>query len=181
MIHIVVPLAQGFEELEAITITDILTRGGIQVTTASLDQLPVKASRGITVLADSMLNQLNPKDFDGIILPGGLPGANHLRDNQEINHWLTHMNNQAKLIGAICAGPKALIKAGITSGLSISAYPNSQAEFPEQTINDQAISQHQHIFTSKGPGTAMDFALALVEYLTNTENRVAVEQALMRS
>jgi len=176
---IIVPLATGCEELEAVSITDIL-RGGVNVTTAFLDQNPVVASRGLSINADISIDDVDSKHYDGIVLPGGLPGANHLRDNEKVKALIQKFNQQNKLVGAICASPKVLINAGITEGLSLSAYPNSQAEFPGQAINDEAISIQGHIFTSRGPGTAMDFALALLEFLTNKENRDSVERALVR-
>ena len=93
MSHVLVPLAQGCEELEAITITDLLVRAGISVTTCGLDERPVKASRGTTIIPDTSINDVMTKTFDLIVLPGGLPGADHLRDNVQLQ---TLMKKQAE-------------------------------------------------------------------------------------
>ena len=103
MSRVLVPLAQGCEELEAITITDLLVRAGIDVTTAGLDSQPVKASRGTTLIPDTTIEAVSNELFDLIVLPGGLPGADHLRDNQHVQALLKSHAVEGKYIGAICA------------------------------------------------------------------------------
>ena len=108
MSRVLVPLAQGCEELEAITITDLLTRAGVDVTTAGLDDRPVTASRGTTIIPDTSIHAVRDQSFDLIVLPGGLPGADNLRDNEDVQALLKRHAEEGKYVGAICAAPKAL-------------------------------------------------------------------------
>lgn len=182
MSHALVPLAQGCEELEAITITDLLTRAGIQVTTCGLDAQPVKASRGITLVPDCPIEQVKDKSFDLIVLPGGLPGADHLRDNETLQQMLKKQAAEGRYVGAICAAPKALAAAGLLDGKTATGYPGvlQQLNNPAITISDSAIEIDDKVLTSRGPGTAMEFALALIEQLEGPAKRDEVEQQLAR-
>ena len=182
MSRVLVPLAQGCEELEAITITDLLVRAGIDVTTAGLDSQPVKASRGTTLIPDTTIEAVSNELFDLIVLPGGLPGADHLRDNQHVQALLKSHAAEGKYIGAICAAPKALAEAGLLEGKKATGYPGVLAALgnPDITVSDAAIEIDDKIVTSRGPGTAMDFALTLIELLEGRARRDEVEQQLVR-
>ena len=182
MSRVLVPLAQGCEELEAITITDLLVRAGIDVVTAGLDAGPVVASRGATILPQTTLDQLADETFDMIVLPGGLPGADHLRDHAGLQAMLKRHAEQGKTLAAICAAPKALEKAGLLDGKTATSYPGvlEALNNPAITISTAAIEQDGNIVTSRGPGTAMDFALTLIERLQGHATRHQVEQALVR-
>ena len=116
MSHVLVPLAQGCEELEAITITDLLVRAGVSVTTCGLDDLPVLASRGTTIIPDTSIDKVMDETYDLIVLPGGLPGADHLRDNEQLQSLLKRQAQDDRYLAAICAAPKALAKAGVLDG-----------------------------------------------------------------
>lgn len=182
MPKVLVPLAQGCEELEAITITDLLVRAGIDVVTAGLDAQPVKASRGICILPDTTIDQVTDQDFDLIVLPGGLPGANHLRDDSRVQAMLKRQAANMQYVAAICAAPKALASAGILDKRTATCYPGSLADSQLSTthITDNAIEIDGHVITSRGPGTAMDFALTLIELLVGKEKRDQVNRQLMR-
>lgn len=182
MSRVLVPLAQGCEELEAITITDLLVRAGIDVTTAGLDSQPVKASRGTTLIPDTTIEAVSDELFDLIVLPGGLPGADHLRDNQHVQALLKNHAAEGKYIGAICAAPKALAEAGLLRGKKATGYPGVLAALgnPDIAVSDAAIEIDDKIVTSRGPGTAMDFALTLIELLEGRARRDQVEQQLVR-
>lgn len=182
MPSVLVPLAQGCEELEAITIMDLLVRAGIKVTTASLDGEIITASRGSRIIADTNIEEIQNITYDLIVLPGGLPGADHLRDNITLQSLLKRHARENKYIGAICAAPKALAKAGLLENKSATAYPGVLIELnlPTTTIKDSAIEIDDKIITSRGPGTAMDFALTLIELLLGKEKRDAVNAQLVR-
>ncbi len=182
MPRVLVPLAPGFEELEAITITDLLVRAGVDVITASLDGKPVTASRGTTVIAKTPIDQVKDEVFDLLVLPGGLPGANFLRDNETVQYLIKHHDQQHKTLAAICAAPKALAQAGVLEGKTVTCYPGSLDDSPQQPkqIKNTAIEIDGNIITSRGPGTAMDFALLLIEKLLGREKRDAVEKQLVR-
>ncbi len=182
MAHVLVPLAQGCEELEAVTIVDLLRRAGITVTTAGLDAQPIKASRGMVLIADTTLDAALQNDYDMIALPGGMPGANHLRDDPRIQLLLKNMATQNKYVAAICAAPKALAQAGLLNGKNVTSFPGSLDAKQLQGVNylEQAVVIDGKIVTSRGPGTAMDFALTLIELLMGKTKRLEVEAPLQR-
>ncbi|MDH5710175.1 MAG: DJ-1/PfpI family protein [Gammaproteobacteria bacterium] len=180
MSHALVPLAQGCEELEAITITDLLVRAGIEVTTAGLDNQPVTASRGTRIIPDTNIDTVKNNLFDLVVLPGGLPGANHLRDDPRIQAILKHHAASNKWLAAICAAPRALAAAGLLDNKKVTCYPGSLSDYPELNIQTTAIEIDGNIITSRGPGTAMDFALTLIEQLKGKEKRAEIEHQLAR-
>lgn len=182
MSRVLVPLAQGCEELEAVTITDLLTRAGIDVVTAGLDDRPVKASRGMTLIPDTMIEKVINDTFDLIVLPGGLPGANYLRDDTNIQNILKKQANANKPVAAVCAAPKALAKAGLLLGKTVTCYPGSldDSDLTNIKVNSTAVEIDGNVITSRGPGTAMDFTLALIELLEGKKRRDEVDLQLVR-
>jgi len=182
MSHVLVPLAQGCEELEAITITDLLRRAGIEVTTCGLDDQPVKASRGTTIIPDTSIDKVINLSYDLIVLPGGLPGADHLRDNEQIQSLIKKQVSENKYMAAICAAPKALAEAGVLAGKTATGFPGVLAALKNNniTISENAIEIDGNIITSRGPGTAMEFALTLIELLEGKEKRDEVNRQLVR-
>jgi len=182
MSRVLVPLAQGCEELEAITITDLLVRAGVEVTTAGLDDKPVTASRGARLIPDTSIDAIRDQVFDLIVLPGGLPGADYLRDNERLQTLLKSHAGEGRYVGAICAAPKALAAAGLLSGKKATAYPGVLEALGDDQIDvkDTAIEIDGNIVTSRGPGTAMDFALTLIELLEGPEKRDEVNNQLVR-
>ncbi len=182
MSHVLVPLAQGCEELEAITITDLLVRAGITVTTCGLDEQPVKASRGITIIPDTSIDKVLNQSFDLIVLPGGLPGADHLRDNAQIQTLLKKQAADSKYIAAICAAPKALAQAGVLEGKNATSFPGVLAALnnPNINITENAVEIDGNVVTSRSAGTAMEFALSLIELLEGKIKREEVNQQLVR-
>jgi len=179
---VLVPLAQGCEELEAVTITDLLTRAGINVITAGLDQKTVIASRGMKLVADYLLDDVLEKDFDMIVLPGGLPGADHLNNDQLIQTIVKRLAANNKYTAAICAAPRVLATAGLLEGKHVTSFPGTLDKFPVNNLRyeESAVVVDDKIVTSRGPGTAMDFSLILIELLMGKEKRNEVEAALQR-
>ena len=182
MARVLVPLAQGCEELEAVTIIDLLRRAGIEVVAAGLDDGLVKCSRGVVLMPDASLDEVLDQTFDMIVLPGGLPGADHLRDDPRIQQLLRQMAEQGRYTAAICAAPKVLASAGVLDGRQATAYPGvlSAEDLPATRVLDEAVVRDGSVITSRGPGTAMDFALSLIEALLGPEQRAAVEGPLVR-
>lgn len=181
---VLIPLAEGCEELEAVTLIDLLRRADFTVLTASLtDQQQVVASHGVRLVADVRLDDVMYDDFDMVILPGGLPGATHLDQDHRIHAILKRLNQSEKGIAAICAAPLVLANAGLLKGKTVTCYPGVllASEWPDITLSDDAIVIDGHILTSRGPGTAMDFALAIIEYLSNKTTRDNVEAGLARA
>lgn len=182
MTRVLVPLAQGCEELEAVTIIDLLRRAQIEVVAAGLQDGPVKGSRGTVLLPDTTLDVAIQHEFDMIVLPGGLPGATNLAADARIIALLKKMAASNKYTAAICAAPKVLASAGLLDGKRATGYPGTldPESFPKVRIVNDALVQDGRVITSRGPGTAMDFALSLIETLAGKEKRDAVEQGLVR-
>jgi len=182
MPRVLVPLAQGCEELEAVTVIDLLRRAGIEVVAAGLTAGPVRASRGVVLVPDRTLDEVADEDFDMIVLPGGLPGADHLDDDARIRHMLQRAAAAGRYTAAICAAPKVLASAGLLDGRQATAYPGvlDRLNLPRTEVLHRAVVTDGHVVTSRGPGTAMDFALELIERLLGRPKRDEVEAALVR-
>jgi len=180
MAKVLVPLADGCEELEAVTIIDLLRRAGVEVVTAGLKPGIVQASRCVQLVPDASLDVALQDDYDMVVLPGGMPGAAHLKEDARILALLKKMAAAGKYTAAICAAPMVLAEAGVLDGKQATSYPGFLDALPGVTVSAAAVVQDGKVLTSRGPGTAMDFALALVEVLTGTEKRRQVEAALVR-
>lgn len=182
MPQVLIPLAQGCEELEAVTLIDLLRRAGITVITAGLDENPIKASRGVTLIADMTLTKALEHDFDMVVLPGGITGTDNLNQDPRIQKLLQDMAQQGKFTAAICAAPKVLADAGLLTHKSATSYPGvlDALHLPHTQLLEQPVVQDECVITSQGPGTAMDFALALIEILVDKSTRDQVEAGLVR-
>ena len=184
MPRILIPLAQGCEELEAVTMIDLMRRAKLDVVTAGLepDIATIHASRGTRLLADTTLNAVIDDHFDMIALPGGLPGANHLAKDERLRRKLRTMAAEGQYTAAICAAPKALAEAGLLEGKRATSYPGALDDYTIAglTYVDEAVVVDGQVVTSRGPGTAIDFALTLIELLGGRALRKEVEEPLLR-
>jgi len=182
MKHVLVPLAEGCEELEAVTVIDLLRRAEIKVTVASLGDRLVHCSRGLTLQAECNLDKVMESHFDMIVLPGGLPGADHLNNDSRIGQLLHRISASGGYSAAICAAPKVLASHGLLHHRSATAYPGTLEACKVEgiTLSQAAIEIDEKIITSRGPGTAMDFALILIEKLLGKEKCNSVEHGLQR-
>lgn len=138
-----------------------MTRAGIEVVTAGLEAGPVKASRGITLLPDTTLDAVMDEAFDMMVLPGGLPGADHLDADPRIHELLQRLHRKGGFTAAICAAPKVLAGAGLLDGRRATSYPGvlDKMELPRVDVQLESVVSDDRVITSRGPGTAMDFAL----------------------
>jgi len=182
MKRVLVPLATGCEELEAVTVIDLLRRAEIEVVTAGLTAGPVRASRNTVLVPDTSLDAVMDQTFDLIVLPGGLPGAQHLDQDERIHTLLERQRAADRFIAAICAAPKVLASAGLLDGKSATGYPGAivPEDFPQVDLVDAPVVVDGNVITSRGPGTAMDFALQLIESLAGKTLREQVESALVQ-
>lgn len=179
MKKVIVPLAQGFEEIEALTIVDILRRANVDVTMAALESLHVKGAHGIVVVADVLLKEMNANNFDMIALPGGLPGATNLAADPTTQALLKEFDAKGKMIAAICAAPYALKTAGVLKK-SYTCYPGFQAKIGAEGYSSEAkVIKDANVTTSQGPSTAMLFALSLVEQLCSKNVADALAKDLL--
>ncbi len=181
MPKVLVPLAQGCEEIEAVTVIDILRRAGIEVISAGLDSDPVRASRGVMLIPEMTLDSAMQQEFDMIVLPGGQPGTNNLKADARIISLLKRMSAQGKYVTAICAAPSVLAVAGLLDGKNATSYPGTLDSFIDIKQQSAAVVADGKLVTSRGPGTAMDFALSLVEILVGKAKRDEIEAGLVRA
>jgi len=182
-VKVFVPLAQGCEELEAVTIIDLLVRGGVEVVTASLDDNKViTASRGVQLVAQTTLDEVMNDSFSMVVLPGGLPGADYLNEDERIIQLLRKTVQQGGISAAICAAPKVLVSAGLLDDKKATSYPGVIDKNPALGMQyiDLPVVEDGQVITSRGPGTAMEFALTLLEKLKGKEKRLNVEKSLVR-
>lgn len=180
MKSVLVPLANGSEELEAVTVLNILRRAGIEAVSASLDGHPIRGSRGTMLIPDTSLDEATKRDFDMVVLPGGQPGTNNLKSDARIIKLLQHMAENGRYVCAICAAPSVLASAGLLNGKRATSYPGSLDEYTAVHKQAAAVVEDGKLITSRGPGTAMDFALTLVERLAGKARRDEVETGLVR-
>ena len=178
--EVAVLVANGSEELEAITIVDLLRRANIGVTIVSIHQLAITCARKTKILADTLIDDIKEKHYNAIILPGGLPGADHLRDDPRVIQLLQKHYHAKQLVGAICAAPKVLEKAGLLDNKTATAYPGTLEAInnPAITISQGRVALAENVITSRGPGTAIDFALKIIEQLTSQEVAEQVKAGL---
>ncbi len=164
--RVLVPIADGTEEIEAVCIIDTLRRAGAEVTVASVGKLQVTASRGVKLVADALIADCTGKTYDCIALPGGMPGAEHLRDSAELIAMLKKQKAAGRLYGAICASPAvALQPHGLLAGIRATCYPSMRNKLDPACACDERVVVDGNCVTSQGPGTAIEFALKLVELL----------------
>ena len=162
MNKVLVYLAPGFEEIEAVTIIDLLRRADIDVTIAGLEEKSVRGSHGITISCDQYYEKVDPTQYDYLILPGGQPGTNNLKNNEKVLNSVRHFAEQNKLIGAICAAPTVLLQAGIVENIQITSYPSEKHLFNPADYKESSVVIDNNIITSRGVGTAIEFTLDVI-------------------
>lgn len=166
--NVMVFLAAGFEEVEALTVVDYLRRiKSIQVEMVAIgDSLMVAGSHQIAVRADLHIDEVTSLDrYGAVVIPGGMPGAANLRDDPRVIKIVREMNAAGKVVAAICAGPIVLAKAGIIAGRKLTSYPGFEGDLPEACYQEDGVVRDGHLITARGPGKAVDFALELVSVL----------------
>jgi 4-methyl-5(b-hydroxyethyl)-thiazole monophosphate biosynthesis len=172
--------AQGSEELEAITVVNILRRAGVNVTLAGLQTGPVRGSRQTTLLPDATLDEAQQHTYDMLVLPGGQPGTNHLKADARVLQLVRAMHRDGRYVCAICAAPSVLAAAGLLDGKHATSFPGALDPYAQVLRQPHAVVEDGKLITSRGPGTAMDFALILVERLCGHAKRAEVEAGLVR-
>jgi len=179
MSAILVPLAEGFEEIEAVTIIDILRRAGADVITAALEKPAVRGSHGITIIADTLLEDVLDRDWEMVVLPGGVPGAPTLMKDERIIHILQQQARARKTSAAICAAPDVLEKAGLTVQQEITSHPDLAAKITHGNHTGARVQTAPLLVTGQAAGSAMEFAFQLVETLYGPEKVAAVNAGVL--
>ncbi len=173
-----VPIADGSEEIEACTIIDVLRRAGVQVTVAAVRVRQITASRGVTLVADKTVADCEGEVFDAIVLPGGMPGAEHLRDCEPLIAMLRAQQAAGRLYAAICASPAVvLVPHGLLDGKTATGYPSMLDHLPEASTERVVVDGN--CVTSQGPATAMAFAVELVRQLAGDATADEVAAGLL--
>lgn len=163
-------LAHGFEEIEALGTADFLRRCGLEVKIASVEGVrSVTGSHGVTVLTDCLLRQSNVMQSQGLILPGGMPGADKLKNTVMVKKALVSMAKKNKLIAAICAAPMALGALGLLKGVKATCYPGFEPHLEGAVIEDALVVEDANFITAKGPGATIDFAAAIARRFVSEE------------
>ncbi len=179
MKQILVPLAPGFEEIEAITIIDILRRAGAEVTVAALEKRNVEGSHGLKVIADTVLDEVLDQTWDMVVLPGGVPGAPNLMDDERVIQLLKNQAAANKISAAICAAPAVLEKAGLTGGKQVTSHPAWADRMTLAVHTGERVQAADLLVTGQAAGSAMEFSFKLVETLFGPEKVTEVNTGVL--
>lgn len=171
-------LADGFEEIEALAVVDILRRADIETVTVGVTGQTVTGSHKITVVADITVDETKIRDLEGVVLPGGIPGTPNLKRNNRVMEILDYCNENNLLVSAICAAPSILGQKGILNGKNAICYPGFEEELLGAEIASCSVAVDGNIITGKGAGVAVDFALEIVKYLKNEETSNTIKKSM---
>ena len=160
--RVAILLANGFETLEGLTVVDILRRAEVECTTFALEGLEVKTSHNIVVKADKNIMEEEIKEYDFLVLPGGMPGSANLRDSSRVIELIKEFNKKKKYICAICAAPIALAKANIIEGKNVTHYPGFEDEIKNVNYKEELVVVEDNIITGRGPAAAIPFAFEIL-------------------
>lgn len=178
MKDVCIPLADGFEEIEAVTLIDVLRRAGLRVSTCGLRRLEVCGSHSIRLVADMLLEEAVSSTWDLVALPGGMPGATHLCEDARVGRLLTKALETGGWVGAICAAPIVLARFGLLEGRRATSYPGFADRMPGAIYCEDRVVCDGKIITSRGPGTALEFALELVRLLAGAAQSEALKKQM---
>jgi len=181
MSKVLIILANGFEEVEALTVVDYLRRSGLEVKMVSTSgDLVVEGSHGIKVITDILIENIREvNNYRGIIIPGGLVGASNLRDDDRVVELVKAFNDLNRMVAAICAGPIVLGKAGILHGKNATSYPGFGNQLSGAKLKESIVVKDSNIITSRGPSTAVYFALKIIEYLQGEDRKRELRKAIL--
>ncbi|OHD64974.1 MAG: hypothetical protein A2176_04250 [Spirochaetes bacterium RBG_13_51_14] len=176
--RVIVPLAEGFEEIEGVTIVDVLRRAGVSVTTAFLKKNPVSGSHGIAVTADKNIDNIRASDFDCIALPGGMPGSNNLKEDGRVIDLILEFSSGGKVTAALCAAPLVLGHAGVLRGKRATCFPGFEDQMIGAVAVPEPVVRDGLIITGKGAGCAIPFSLELVAALVGEDVALGVKERM---
>jgi len=179
MKEVLVPLAPGFEELEALAVVDILRRAGAKVMVAGTVDGVITGRNGIKVEPDATLDEAMGRDFAMIVLPGGAAGTENLAGDGRIARLVKDHDARGRFVAAICAAPTVLSAAGLTAGRTVTSHPTVRGVLTEARVSDERVVVDGNLVTSQGPGTAVEFAFKLVELLFGPEKVAEVNSGVL--
>jgi len=179
MPSVAIILADGFEEVEAVAIIDVLRRAGVDTVIAGLHDGPIVSARQVKLVPDTMIDTVKADDFDMIVLPGGQPGADNLNADLRVKELIKSFSKKGKLMGAICAAPYVLANAGVLEGRRATSYPSYKDRLGNAVYEERAVVADGNVLTSRGAGTALAFGLAIVERLVSREKAQKIKEAML--
>jgi 4-methyl-5(b-hydroxyethyl)-thiazole monophosphate biosynthesis len=178
MAKVIIIMADGFEEIEAITVIDMLRRADIEVFVLGLNSLQVRGAHNITIQSDSLLDMFSGP-YDGVILPGGLPGSTNLTNSEKVISIIKSAYKDGLLVAAICAAPGVLGKSGILNSKKATCYPGVEKKLTGAEVLNTPVVRDGNIITSRGVATAIEFSLALITYLKGSELAAKTAAAIL--
>jgi len=177
---VLVPIANGTEEIEAVGIIDTLRRAGAEVTVASVNDLMIKASRGVNLVADKLIEDCASEEYDLIALPGGLPGADNLRDDRILTELLKAQADSGKFYAAICASPVVILKHhGLLKTKNATAYPSLAVQLDNMKCISERVVVDENCITSQGAGSTLEFSIKLIELLFDAEKAKQIADSML--
>ena len=179
MPKVAIILADGFEEVEAIAIIDVLRRAGINTVIAGLHDGNITSAHAVKIIPDTVIDTVKADDFDMIVLPGGQPGSDNLNADTRVIALIRSFVQKGKLIGAICAAPIVLGTAGVLVGKRATAYPSYKDKLGGATYEEKSVVEDGNVLTSRGAGTALAFGLAIVARLVSAEKAQKIKEAML--
>lgn len=180
MKDLLVFLAEGFEELEALTIVDVLRRADLKVDTVSIsDRLEVKGAHDVKIFADKVFDEINIEDYRAMYIPGGQPGATNLKNDKRVLECANVFNDEERKVIAICAGPQVLDAAGLLKDEKFTCYPGVEERLKVKDPQNAAIVEENNIMTAMGPALAILLGVKLVETLASKEKAEEVAEGLL--
>ncbi|KAJ53458.1 4-methyl-5(b-hydroxyethyl)-thiazole monophosphate biosynthesis [Clostridium tetanomorphum] len=180
MKRLILFLAEGFEEIEALTVVDVLRRTGLvcHICGTGEEEL-IKGAHNIQVKSDVNIDCIKVDSYDGIILPGGMPGAENLKEDYRVIEILRKFNEEGKIIAAICAAPIVLQEASIITGKHVTSYPSFEEEFKNSNYLEDPVVQEDNIITSRGPATVFEFVFKILENFITTKEIQQLKRAML--
>ncbi len=179
MAKVVILLAEGFEEVEAVAIIDVLRRAEIETVIAGLHAGPVASARKVRVVPDSTIDAVQADAFDMLVLPGGQPGADNLNADPRVKALIRDFAAKGKITAAICAAPYVLANAGVLEGKRVTSYPSYRNRLGGARYEERTVVSDGPVLTSRGAGTALNFGLALVERLAGADKARVIKEAML--
>ncbi len=181
MKRVAVLFADGFEEVEGLTQVDFLRRAGVEVTTVGVTGKTVTGGHDVTIETDTTIDTLDADSLDGIVIPGGMPGAENVASSTHAQDIITKLFKAGKLVAGICAAPAVVLEPlGVLEGKTATCYPGFEGCFKQATFSEDRVIKDGTVITSRGPGTAAEFAVALIEYLVDSKTAEKIKSGTLQ-
>ncbi|MGL4740901.1 MAG: DJ-1 family glyoxalase III [Sarcina sp.] len=179
MKKVLIMLAQGFETIEALSVKDVCMRAKVTCDLCSLNEETVVSSHGIKIEADLTLKNCDYKNYDVLVIPGGMPGAKNLKENDKVIEIIKYFNGNKKIIASICAGPIALARAGVIEGKEVTSYPDYKEQLGNVNYKEEIVVVSDNIITSRGPATALEFSYEIIKALGYKNEARDIRKAML--